>query len=96
VAVTVITTNGVASVDGENEDQNRARADTGDGVGQIDPDECRERVGAKGTGWPDITGRYGLHHAVERQHHEWQQNVGHGDDRTGLVVNQRQAVFIGH
>ena len=36
----------------------------------------------------------GAHHGVQRQHHERQQHVGHGDQRAGHVVDHGQALLV--
>ena len=81
--------------DRQDEDEDRAGADAGDRLGEIDPPEGRPVVRAHGFGGAQIARRDRLHHRIERQDHERQKDVRHRDDRAGRVVDHHQTVVVG-
>ena len=80
--------------DGDDEDEDAARPDPGHRVRHVDLHEGGERIRPERASGPHVARRDRLHHAVEREHHEREQDVGHGDDRPGAVVDHREAVVV--
>ena len=77
--------------DRQDEDEDGAGADARHRLREVDPPERGPVGGAERLGRAEVGGRDGLHHRVERQDHERQQDVRHRDDRAGGVVDHRPA-----
>ena len=80
--------------DGENENENGARAHAGQGLRQVNAAKRDNRARAHRARRAHIAGRDRFHHAVKRQNHERQQNVGHRHDGAESVVNHFQSPFV--
>ncbi len=80
--------------DGHDEDEQHPGGEARDGQRHVDLGEGVDLRCTHRTGGAHVGRRDGLHHAVERQDHEGQQDVGHRHDGADLIVDHAHSPTV--